>query len=389
MRSAVYFADLRATSKENFLGKLGRLVDTAGLPKILRKRDLTAVKLHFGEWGNTAFIRPVYLGRIVERIKARGAIPFLTDANTLYAGTRGDAPSHLTTAARNGFGGPAVDAPLVIADGLRGRSERAVPVTGKHFDKVYIAAEVVEADAIVSVAHFKGHELSGFGGTIKNLGMGCASRRGKLAQHSTVSPQVNPRNCIGCGDCVTHCSQSALALVERRPKSTAPGSAKRKAVTSRKKAMIDGRKCIGCGECILICPGGAIEIAWNQSIPVFMENMVEYTAGVLKGKADKALFVNFITDVSPACDCMAHNDAPIVRDIGVLASRDPVAVDQAAVDLVNREAALPGCRLKTGRKAGEDKFAALYPKVDWRFQLTCAEAFGLGRRSYSLKTISG
>jgi hypothetical protein len=388
MRSTVYFADLRATTKESFIDKIGRMVDTAGLSDCFKKRDLVAVKLHFGELGNTAFIRPVFLGKIVDHIRRTGALPFLTDANTLYAGTRSNAPAHLTTAIHNGFAYPVVDAPLVIADGLRGKSETSIKIGQKRFDTVFIGSEIAEADALISVAHFKGHELSGFGGTIKNLGMGCASRKGKLAQHSSVSPQVNSKKCVGCGDCVAHCSQSALALVERVPAATAAKSSRTaKRGRKRKKAVIDAKKCIGCGECILICPNAAIDIAWNQSIPIFLENMVEYTLGVLKGKSKKALFLNFITDVSPACDCFSHNDAPIVRDIGVLVSRDPVAIDQASVDLVNMEPALADCCLKTNRKAGEDKFSGLYPKVDWKIQLEYAQQLGLGRRDYRIQKI--
>jgi len=181
LKSTVYFMDLRATPKESLIAKLGRLMETAGISETFKKRDLVAVKLHFGELGNAAFIRPIYLRKVVETIKNLGGKPFLTDANTLYAGARGDTPSHLTTAIQNGFAYAVVDAPLVIADGLRGKSEKAVPVEGKHIETAYIGTEIVEADALISVAHFKGHELSGFGGTIKNLGMGCASRRGKDA----------------------------------------------------------------------------------------------------------------------------------------------------------------------------------------------------------------
>ena len=247
-----------------------------------------------------------------------------------------------------------VEAPLVIADGLRGKSEAAVPVSGKHFEYVFIGKEIVEADALVSVAHFKGHELAGFGGTLKNLGM-----------HSTVSPQVNAENCIGCAACVDHCSQQALSIIDD-------------------KAAIDEERCIGCGECILICPNEAIAIEWNQEIPTFLEGMVEYTAAVLKQKAGKALFVNFITDVSPACDCYGANDAPIVKNIGVLASLDPVAIDQASADLVNAEPALAHTRLETNTAPGGDKFRGLYPQVDWTIQLDYAQKIGLGTRAYEL-----
>lgn len=358
--------DMRATHKENLFGKLGRLLDTAGLSDIFKKRELVAVKLHFGELGNAAFIRPVFLRKIVENIKTHGGKPFLTDANTLYAGTRGDAVNHLTTAIQNGFAYSVTEAPVVIADGLRGRTETAVPIDGKRFREVYIGSEIIQADALISVAHFKGHELSGFGGAIKNLGMGCASRRGKLAQHSGLCPKVVRKKCVACEECVDHCSQKALSMEDE-------------------KAKIDSEKCIGCGECILICPNSAIQIQWNKAIPVFLENMVEYTAGVLKGKEDKLLNVNFITNVSPACDCYGHNDSAIVRDIGVLASKDPIAIDQASVDLVNAEHALPGSCLESN--ADPDKFKAVYPKVEWTIQMDYAQTMGLGSRDYELVKI--
>jgi uncharacterized Fe-S center protein len=369
MKSDVYCIDLRATYKKNFLYKLGKLMEAAGLADVIAARDLVAVKLHFGEMGNTAFIRPVFLRRIVAAVREAGGSPFLTDANTLYAGTRGDAPHHLETAVRNGFAFSVVDAPLVIADGLRGRSETEVAVHQKRYESVYIGREIVEADALVSVAHFKGHELSGFGGTIKNVGMGCASRKGKLAQHSTVSPRIKKKKCIGCGECISHCSQGAIALGKDE------------------RAVIDPERCIGCGECILICPNHAVDAKLDQAVPVFLENMVEYTMGVLKNKAGKSLFLNFITNVSPACDCLPSNDAPIVRDIGVVAATDPVAIDQASADLVNREPALAGCCLKRNTADGEDKFRGLYPKVDWEIQLDYAEKLGLGTRDYRLRTI--
>ncbi|MBW1954491.1 MAG: DUF362 domain-containing protein [Deltaproteobacteria bacterium] len=368
MESAVYFIDLRATFKESFVSKLARLVETAGLSEVVKPRDLVAVKVHFGERGNTAFIRPVFVRPVVDAVKRFKGRPFLTDANTLYAGARSDAAGHLVTAIENGFAFPVVNAPLVIADGLRGKSEKVVSVNRKHFREVYIAAEIDQADVLISLAHFKGHELAGFGGTLKNVGMGCASRRGKLAQHSSLSPKVKRKKCTGCGECVARCVQSAISLV-------------------KEKAVISTKACIGCGECILVCPVGAIQIQWNRSIPVFLENMVEYTLGVLQKKEGKALFVNFITDVSPACDCVPFNDAPIIRDIGVVASRDPVAVDQVSVDLVNREPGLPESCLSTHTGPGEDKFRGIYPKVDWEIQLDYAEAVGLGTRRYRLERI--
>jgi hypothetical protein len=364
MTGNVYFIDMRATMKESFIAKIERLMESAGVAAAVDKRDLTAIKIHFGEAGNAAFIRPVYLRKVVETVKRAGGVPFLTDANTLYAGTRSDAPNHLTTAVQNGFAHAVVEAPLIIADGLRGKNETAVPINQKRFEAVYIGTDIVEADALISVAHFKGHELSGFGGTIKNVGMGCASRKGKLAQHSSLSPAIG-EECIGCGECQDRCSQNAISIVDE-------------------KARIDVEACIGCGECILICPNQAITVQWNQSIPIFLENMVEYTMGVLANKAGKCLFLNFITDVSPACDCLPTNDAPIVKNIGVVASTDPVAIDQASVDLVNAEPALAGSQLETNREPGQDKFKGIYPNVDWEIQLEYAQQLGLGSRSYDL-----
>ncbi len=366
MASDVFFMDMTATSRENLPQKLERLINKAGLDRIVSKEDLTAVKVHFGELGNTAYIRPIYIRQVIQALRRAGAEPFLTDANTLYVGTRSDAVSHIRTAVANGFAYSSMDgAPLIIADGLFGKSETAVPVGLKQCQEVYIGSEIINAQALVSVAHFKGHELSGFGGTLKNLGMGCASRRGKLAQHSNVSPKIKRKTCIGCGECASHCPGQAIHLEE-------------------KKAFITAEKCIGCAECIVRCPTESISIRWNQDVPVFLEKMMEYTAGVLHNKKDKALFINFITDISPKCDCLPYAETPICNDIGVVVSKDPVAIDQASADLVNRQQGLEGSALSCNLAPGEDKFKGLYPYVDWEHQLAYAELLGLGTREYTL-----
>ena len=366
--SKVYFSDLRTSAKENLPSKLKRLMEGTGLNGIISERNLVAIKLHFGEKGNTSFIRPLLIRPMVDLIKTLKASPFLTDANTLYAGTRGDSVSHLVTAIENGFAYSVVNAPLIIADGIRGASFSKVRIDQENIKTAYIGKDIVEADVLISVAHFKGHELSGFGGTIKNVGMGCAARKGKLEQHSDLSPKVKKKKCVGCGDCVHHCAQKAISLREE-------------------KAGIDPEKCVGCGECILICPNGAIDVQWNVDIPLFQKKMVEYTLAVLKGKKEKAFFVNFLTDISPACDCYGHNDAAIVPDIGIVASEDPVAIDQASVDLVNQQAGASGSCLTTCTKPGEDKFRGVYPKIDWGIQLDYAERIGLGTRKYELVAI--
>ncbi|RLB88597.1 MAG: 4Fe-4S ferredoxin [Deltaproteobacteria bacterium] len=369
MSADVFFMDLTATSRENLPQKLARLVKKAGIKKILAKDDLAAVKIHFGEQGNTSFIRPIYIRQLIQTIRETKATPFLTDANTLYVGSRSDAVSHIKTAIENGFSYSSMDgAPVIIADGLFGKSETRVQVDLKHCSCVYIGSEIITANGLVSVAHFKGHELSGFGGTLKNLGMGCASRRGKLEQHSNVSPRIKRKTCIGCAQCADHCPGQAITLKE-------------------KKAYINKALCIGCAECIVRCPTQSININWNQTIPVFLEKMMEYTLGVLKNKQDKALFINFITDIAPKCDCLPYSESPIVSDIGVVVSTDPVAIDQASADLVNNQRALPGSVLTCNFDPGQDKFKGLYPSVDWEHQLDYAEKIGLGTREYNLKRI--
>ncbi len=365
MTSKVYAMDLRANLQENLYVKLDRLLDAVGIEEIVKERHLVAIKLHFGEKGNTAYIPPTHLRHLVNRVKSLAGKPFLTDTNTLYVGTRTNSADHLTTAIENGFAYAVAGAPLTIADGLRGTSDVAVSVNLPIYEEVYLGADVVHADALVSAAHFKGHELSGFGGTIKNLGMGCASRRGKLAQHCEISPEFNAKKCIGCGECVDHCPADAIELV-------------------KEKALKDSEKCIGCGECVAVCPEEAVSIPWDSDTARFQKKMVEYTVGVLKGKEERTICLNFVTRVTPQCDCYGYSDTPLVKDLGILASRDPIAIDQAAVDLVNAQPALADCCLESNREPGEDKFRGVYPHIDWSVQLGYAEELRLGSRVYEL-----
>ncbi len=377
MDSRVFFIDLRSEN-QSLLDRIGALVKAAGIRKTTRRRGLTAVKIHFGERGNTAFVRPLYVQPILEAIRQAGGKPFLTDASTLYVGTRGNAVDHLHTAVRNGFAFSVVGAPLIIADGLDGRDEVTVPLGLRHFQEAYIGSALVHADALVSVAHFKLHEASGFGGAIKNVGMGAASRRGKMAQHSDVAPKLTDEKCIGCGLCRDQCAHDAIRLEARSEDSPRP-----KPEVSR-IASIDPTRCVGCARCIHVCPEGALGIEWAEDLIRFMEKMVEYTVAAVKGKERRSLYVNFVTQVSPACDCYPFSDAPIVPDIGILASRDPVAIDQASMDLVNQQPALESSCLKDNPVAAVDKAKAVYPHIDWQHQLAYAEQVGLGRRQYEL-----
>jgi len=363
--SKVYFADMRASHKENLFDKISRLLRLCGLEERINEGDLTAVKLHFGEKGNSAFIRPIFARRVVDELKRLGAKPFLTDSSTLYPGERKEAVSALVCAIENGFAFAVVNAPLIISDGLRGVTETTVAIDGELLQEVSIGTEIVEADALVVLSHFKGHELTGFGGAIKNLGMGCASRRGKLVQHSTVAPRVSAKNCTGCGICIRACAHDAISITDA-------------------KAVIDPVRCAGCSRCITACPTKAVNIQWNEATDLLMKKMAEHAIGVVLNKREKMVYLNFITQVSPACDCYGHCDAPIVNDIGICASIDPVALDQACADLVNNALGNQGTALKTGHEPGGDKFRGCWPEIPWQVQLEHAEKMGLGRRQYEL-----
>jgi uncharacterized Fe-S center protein len=366
--STVYFADMRAGHKENLFDKISKLLTLAGLGKTIAADDLTAVKIHFGEKGNHTFIRPIFARRVVEEIKKIGARPFLTDSSTLYPGERKEAVSALTCAIENGFAFACVGAPLIISDGLRGVTETEVAIQGDLLKKVYIGTEIVEADSLVCLTHFKCHELTGFGGAVKNLGMGCASRKGKLVQHSNVAPKVAEKYCTGCGICLKSCAHDAIAIIEG-------------------KATIDPTLCAGCSRCITVCPVKAVNIQWNEAADLVMCKMAEYAKGALTGKDDKTIFLSFITQVSPACDCYGHADAPIVNDIGICASTDPVAIDQACADLVNGARGNEGSALKSGHEPGGDKFRGVWPEIPWEIQLAHGEKIGLGSRRYELVKI--
>ncbi|PLX86612.1 MAG: 4Fe-4S ferredoxin [Desulfuromonas sp.] len=365
MASTVYFADMRAGHRENLFDKLERLLEEAGIDGIVDRGDLAALKVHFGEKGGHAFVRPPFLRRIVEAVKALGGRPFLTDSCTLYPGERKEAVSALSCGIENGFAYAVVGAPLVMADGLRGQSARRVEIGGEFFQDVSIGLEILEADALIAVSHFKCHELTGFGGALKNLGMGCSSREGKLDMHSNVAPVVAEKFCTACAACLKACVHDAIAMVE--------GIAK-----------IDPDKCAGCGRCITVCEEKAIQIQWNAEAPLVMKKMAEYAKGAVHGKQGKTLYVNFVTQISPACDCYGHSDAPIVADQGIAVSTDPVALDQACADLVNAAPGLPGTVLGDPAAAGADKFRAVYPHIDWEATLEQAEKIGLGSRRYEL-----
>jgi uncharacterized Fe-S center protein len=363
MASKVYFTGMRSDFDSTLLERLDKMVGQAGLLGIATENDIMAIKLHFGEKGSTASLRPAYVRTVVDAMGKIGSRMFLTDTNTLYVGSRSDSVRHLTTASRHGFSFGSMGVPVIIADGLKGTNHEVVEVKGKHFKQVKIAADISRADSLLVLTHVKGHELTGVGGALKNLGMGCASRSGKLSMHSDVRPYVSDK-CVGCARCIEWCPVSAIKM-------------------KAKRASIDTAVCIGCAECIVVCPSKAIKFEWSESGVAVQEKIAEHAAGVLARKRGKAGFINFLVDIAPQCDCYPFSDASVVPDIGILASLDPVAIDKASADLINSQPGVPGTALKA-TEAGADKLRSLYPELDWTVQIRHAEEMGLGSSEYDL-----
>lgn len=365
MASNVYFANFRARSPgESKVAKIKKLFSKAGFNEIINDEDLTAIKVHFGEMGNDTFVSPIFIRPIVDRIKRNNGKPFVTDTATLYNGHRRNAIDHVATAVMHGFDFAVLNAPVIIADGLCGNDYVEVEIDRPHFKKVKIARGIEESDAMIVVSHFKGHCACGFGGAIKNLGMGCAPPQGKFEQHCAKA-KVDLEKCVGCGKCKKACDYEAIM------------------VESQKSKILED-KCIACGECAAACPEYAIDFDWENEVPVFIEKMVEYAYGAITTKKKKVGYINFVMNVTPDCDCAPFSDAPIVPDIGILASTDPVALDQACVDLVNKQIGLQNSMLALNMKEGEDKFRGLWDNIDGGIQLRYGKKIGLGDTEYTL-----
>ncbi len=355
MPSIVYFSDLKNKNTVSPLSKVKKLINRCEPKELYKKGDLTALKVHFGELGNTAFIRPLYLRPALEVLKECGANPFLTDTNTLYSGMRNNSVNHIHNAILNGFNYAALQTPVIIADGLRGENYKEIPIpNGKLLKTAKIGTDILNADSMMVFSHFKGHELTGFGGAIKNLSMGCASRAGKLAMHSTSKPAVNTEKCTACGRCKTVCLWDAIVI---------SGTAR---ITE---------KCTGCARCVGICPEHAISAKYDSDVNDVQRMLAEYASAVVAAMPRPMIYVNFLTSMSPACDCFPGNDAPVLPDIGYMSSLDPVALDAACYDVVMHAA------------GGIDPFAAKGHGVKGNVQLEHAEKIGFGSREYELKKI--
>jgi len=371
-KSKVYFTDLRTVPGNDMMTKLTRLVKRAGIESIDFKDKFTAIKIHFGEPGNLAYIRPNYAARIVDLVRSLGGKVFLTDSNTLYSGGRSNAVDHLHTAMDNGFNPISAHADVIIADGLKGTDYREVPCGGEYCPSPKIGAAIADADIVISMNHFKGHEQSGFGGALKNLGMGSASVGGKLELHSSSQPYINEDNCIGCRVCEKYCRHGAITVTER-------------------KARIDYSRCVGCGQCVAVCQHDAAAVRDYDTSEKLNYKIAEYALAVVKDKPN--FHISFIMNVSPNCDCWNHNDAAIVPDLGIAASFDPVALDCACADLVKAAPTLSGCAITDKdpdthhHHEGEDKFHLVHPDTTWEAGVRHGEAIGLGKAGYELITV--
>ncbi|MDR1360306.1 MAG: DUF362 domain-containing protein [Deltaproteobacteria bacterium] len=348
--------------------KIENLFAAAGFGAIAPKDALTAVKLHFGERGNDTFLNPVFVRTVVDLLKASGAKPFLTDSNTLYNGSRHNAVDHLQTAVEHGFSYATTGAPVIIADGLSGTSFSSVFIGKNHFQEVKIAGAIADAHSMLVLSHFKGHEMAGFGGAIKNLAMGCSPSQGKCEQHSS-GFSVTGERCIACGMCMANCPQEAISWEKNG---------------ARRTACIDKILCVGCGECLTVCEPKAVTIDWGSELKPLMERIAEYACGAMAGKEGRVGFISFLMNITPDCDCVAWSDSPLVPDIGILASRDPVALDTACRDLVNQQTGLPNSHLKCNHEPGEDKFKGAWKHTGGEWLLSYAQSIGLGSASYEL-----
>lgn len=361
--SDVYYSNLRTGFNNSLLDKLGRVMEAAGIAKIDFQNHYAAIKMHFGEPGNLAFLRPNWARRVADEVRKLGGKPFLTDCNTLYVGGRKNALDHLESAQLNGFSPLSTGCQIIIADGLKGTDDIDVPVDGNYIKAAHIGRAIMDADIFISLNHFKGHESTGFGGALKNIGMGCGSRAGKMDMHSQGKPVVAEDRCIGCHRCQKICAHDAPTFKDG-------------------KCHIDLGKCVGCGRCIGVCPVDAISAGADNSNEILNCRMMEYAKAVLQDRP--SFHISIAVDISPNCDCHNENDAPIVPNVGIFASFDPVALDQACADAVNRMPGNPGSMYAEAEDHTGDHFHDIHPETSWKQGLEYAESIGLGSRSYNL-----
>ncbi len=372
-KSKVYFTDMRCKVGTSLQMKLEKLIRKAGITSLPLDGKFVAIKIHFGEPGNLSFLRPNFAKTVVDVLMGENAKPFLTDCNTLYVGRRKDALEHISAAYENGYSPFSTGCHVIIADGLKGTDDVTIPLEGTSYCKeAYIGRAVMDADVFISLSHFKGHEMTGFGGAIKNIGMGCGSRAGKMHMHSDGTPSINVEKCRKCGVCIKFCAHEGISYNED------------------KIAVINADNCLGCGRCIGACNFDAICAPFDANSDTLNGRMAEYTLAVLKDRPH--FHISIVNQVSPYCDCHSENDAAVVPDIGMFASFDPVALDKACIDAVNAAPAIgtaAACDAGCGHSHGHigDHFKAIHPTTNWRSQLSHSEKIGLGSSEYELITI--
>ena len=371
-KSKVYFTDFHTQAFGDGLPtKLKKLIKLAGIQDLNLDGKFVAIKMHFGELGNISYLRPNYARAVVDVVKELGGRPFLTDCNTMYPGSRKNALEHLECAWENGFTPLTVGCPILIGDGLKGTDDVAVPVEGgEYVTEARIGRAIMDADVFISLTHFKGHEMTGFGGAIKNIGMGCGSRAGKKEQHASGKPKIAADACRGCRRCQKECANSGLVFDEQTMKMT-----------------VDNAHCVGCGRCLGACNFDAIYFENDNAQAALNCRMAEYTKAVVAGRPQ--FHISLIVDVSPNCDCHGENDVPILPNIGMFVSTDPLALDQACVDACLAADPIPGSQLARNLAAPgfhdhHDHFTNSTPESEWKSCLAHAEKIGLGSRVYEL-----
>ena len=367
-QAKVFFTDMRCPTGVSLLTKMDRLIEAAGFDSIDFTRKFAAIKVHFGEPGNLAFLRPNFSKVVADRVKKNGGIPFLTDCNTLYVGRRKNAVEHMDAAMEQGFSPLSTGCQVIIGDGLKGTDDIEVPVeNGKYCQTARIGRAVMDADIFLSLNHFKGHEVTGFGGALKNIGMGCGSRAGKMQMHNEGKPRISQTKCKGCRVCARYCAQSAIFYKEDG------------------KAGIDYDKCVGCGRCIGTCNFDAISNWGGIEENILNSKIVEYVKAVVAGRPN--FHINVVQQVSPYCDCHNESDAAVVPDIGIFASFDPVALDLACARAVIAAPPIPNSCLSQSEDTGRDHFGRMHPRSNWESQIEHGEAIGLGTSNYELITL--
>lgn len=371
-RSKVYFTDMRVGPGTNLLEKLQKICRRAGMTDIDMDQRFVAIKMHFGELGNLAFLRPNYAKAVADLVKEAGGKPFLTDCNTLYPGSRKNAIEHMDCAELNGFNTVSTGCHVIIGDGIKGTDDVAVPVPEcEYIKEAYIGRAIMDADVFISLTHFKGHEATGFGGTLKNIGMGCGSRAGKMHQHASGKPVVDSDACRCCRKCAKECGSNAISY-------------------DTGKAFINQEICKGCGRCIGACAFDAIYNPNENANEILGRKIAEYSLAVCKGRP--CFHISLAVDISPNCDCHGENDAAILPDIGMFASFDPVAIDQAAADMCQKQPPMPNSQLSDnlsseGWHKHNDVFLDSNPNISWREMLEQGEKIGLGSRDYELVVV--